>query len=243
MVVSDDDGKGLRLYDATRLYQAILSENVYQLHASTLSSIRPDSKLVVSPESIKRLHSAKLYVVVSSHSGAGLAVTSFDNLLQPLFKDLSLNATVHKTTSKTSHSEFIASISFSPDHENIIVVLGGDTVIYDIVNSLAVNTEITASHRITICPIPCGTGNALAMSLGTTSILTGISKLFGVSETSAVQTAHLPVMKITIRESDNERVIWGTVVCSWGLHASLVADSDEPEMRRQYGAQRFAVSP
>ena len=127
----------------------------------------------------------------------------------------------------------------SQDQENVVVIFGGDTMIYDLLNSVPDNQNLSSSQRVTICPIPCGTGNALAMSLGTTSIPIGISKALGISETSAQP---LPVLKVTIRELDAEKVFWGAIVCSWGLHASLVADSDDPEMRRQYGVNRFAVS-
>ena len=116
-------------------------------------------------------------------------------------------------------------------------------MIYDLLNALPKNTHSTESHRITISPIPCGTGNALAMSLGITSIPVGISAFFGVSKVKSIDTSPLPVLRISILEADQERVIWAAVVCSWGLHASLVADSDDPEMRRQYGAKRFGVFP
>jgi diacylglycerol kinase family enzyme len=180
-------------------------------------------------------------VIVSGNSGAGLASSVYDNILAPLSELFGLSATVHITSSKTSHIEFLTSTVFSPDCESIIVILGGDTMIYDLLNALPKNTHLTVSHRITISPIPCGTGNALATSLGITTIPVGLSAFFGVSKIKSVETSPLPVLRISIREADHERVIWAAVVCSWGLHASLVADSDDPEMRRQYGPKRFVV--
>jgi diacylglycerol kinase family enzyme len=177
---------------------------------------------------------------VSSHSGAGLAATAYHNILAPLLNLFSLNATLHETSSKTSHREFLSTTPFSTDHENIIVPLGGDTIIYGIINALSENPTLTPTHRVTISPIPCGTGNALPISLGTKSIPIGISKFFGISESGAVETRPLPLLKITLR-GRAERVFWGVVVCSWGLHASLVADSDAPEMRKEFGAKRFVV--
>lgn len=194
---------------------------------------------MISSNHLNRLRSADVYAIVSTQSGAGLAVTAFDHLLQPFLKQFGIPLSVHKTTSKTSHREFLKSLAFSPDRENVIIIFGGDTMIYDLLNSVSRNHNPPSSLRITICPVPCGTGNALAMSLGTTSIPIGITKALGISETSAQP---LPPFKVIIREEDVERVIWGAIVCSWGLHASLVADSDDPEMRRQYGAGRFGVS-
>jgi len=223
------------------LYYAVLTENVYELKTKPLHSIPSDSKLLLSTAHANRLRAAHVYAIVSAQSGAGLATTTSDNLLKPLLELLDIEPTVHTTTSKTSHSEFLQTTEFSVDHENVIVILGGDTIIYDLLNSLPKNSHIKPSHRITICPIPCGTGNALAISLGTTSVPIGISKVFGISQSGAFHDTTLPVMKINIRESERDRTVWGAVVCSWGLHASLVADSDDPEMRKQHGANRFAV--
>lgn len=224
------------------MYQATLSGAEWGLRTVALSYLPSNSKLVISSAHIGRLRSANINVFVSPQSGAGLAETAFNNLLEPLLKILKITFSVHKTSSKTSHRDFLSRIPFSLEHENILIILGGDTMIYDLLNALSYNRNLTSSHRITLCPIPCGTGNALAMSLGTTSIPIGISRAFGISETSVVEPKPLPVMKITIRERDGEQVIWGAVVCSWGLHASLVADSDDPDMRRQYGAKRFKVT-
>lgn len=223
------------------MYHAVLTENVYELKTKPLDSVPSDSSLVVSAPHADRLRAAEVHVIVSAQSGAGLATTTSDNILTPLFTLLGVKPTVHTTTSKTSHSEYLESTVFSRVHEIIIVILGGDTIIYDLLNALPKNNHLTPAHRFTICPIPCGTGNALAVSLGTKSILIGISKVFGVSESNAVHSTILPVMKISIRDAQQERTIWGAVVCSWGLHASLVADSDDPEMRKQHGANRFAV--
>ena len=234
MIVPDVNGGG-------RLYQSSICDGVYRLHVSTLSSVNPKSKLVVSQEHVQRLQSSLLYIIVSSLSGAGLALTAFSSLLQPLIDLFSLTPAVHQTTSKTSHLEFIKSITMSSDLENILVIFGGDTMIYDIINGLAMNNSISADSRITIVLVPCGTGNALATSLGTYSIPTGIGKLFGVCETSVVETKVLPTFRVTIKEPESRRLFWGVVVCSWGLHASLVADSNDPDMRREYGPKRFAV--
>lgn len=221
------------------MYYAVLSGTEWELKTQTVSSIPSSSKVVISSKHLNRLRSANVYVIVSTQSGTGFAATAFDNLLHPLLKQFNIPFSVHQTTSNTSHCEFLKSLTFSPDQENVIIIFGGDTVIYDFLNSVSSNHNLSSSLRITICPVPCGTGNALAMSLGTTSIPIGITKALGISERTLQP---LPVLKVIIREDNVKRVIWGANVCSWGLHASLVADSDVPEMRRQYGANRFIVS-
>lgn len=222
------------------LHCAELSGDDYKLESAYLDTIPSTSKSLVSVEHIERLRDAKIHVIVSSQSGAGLAVSAFDNLLKPLFELFSINYAVHYTSSKTSHREYLGRSLFSRDHENVIIIFGGDTMIYDFLNSLPTNRSCSkSSDGFTLFPIPCGTGNALAMSLGITSIPIGISKVFGVGEAAALTKRRLPVMEISI----DDVKVWGLVVCSWGFHASVVADSDDMEMRRQYGLNRFNVAP
>jgi len=225
------------------LYRAVKStEAEYELRATPLATIPEGSSLSCSVDEIARLRSADIFVIVSSLSGAGLAAIAYDNILAPLLNILSIDATVHKTSSGTSHREFIETALFSANTENVIVVFGGDTMVYDILNALAKNHSLSAGLRsFTLSLVPCGTGNALATSLGITSIPIGISRFFGISTVSRVEQKTLPVVKVTIQEEGAEKVIWSAVVCSWGLHASLVADSDTPEMRRLYGPKRFNV--
>ena len=169
-----------------------------------------------------------------------MAKSAFSNLLRPLFNKFNIPFSSHKTYSETSHISYFSGIKCPSSKDNVIVVFGGDTVIFDVLNSLQNNYFVSPEHRITLCPIPCGTGNALATSLGIKTIPMGISRTFGLSKPSN-ERERLPLLKITIREQAKERVIFASVVCSWGLHASLVADSNAPEMRREYGAQRFQV--
>lgn len=224
------------------MYKAIKSnDGKFELESNRLSSLAHPSSFILTTETLSRLQSAHIIIIVSSLSGAGYATTAYDNVFAPLMKILSIDTTVHKTTSKISHCQFIESSPFSANSENIIVIFGGDTMVYDVLNSLSKNSFLTSSHQFTLSLLPCGTGNALSTSLGITSIPVGISRFFGISGTSEVETPTLPVMKIAIQDRGSERTIWSTVVCSWGLHASLVADSDTPEMRREYGPKRFEV--
>ena len=238
MVIPNEDGSSGKLYRAIRKEDA-----VYSLQEQDIRTTSETSNLSLSEEGIAGLRSASIRVIVSSLSGARLALTAYKNILKPLLETLSIDMTVHETNSKTSHCQLIESSAFAPDVENIILIFGGDTMVYDVLNSLAKNPHLTSSHSITLSLVPCGTGNALATSLGITSIPIGISKFFGISTSTPVDSKPLPVMKITVHELENERIIWSTVVCSWGLHASLVADSDAPEMRREFGPKRFSVLP
>jgi diacylglycerol kinase family enzyme len=235
LILPSQVGEGAVLYSVVKS-----SEGEYELGVTMLSSIDASSPLLVRLDAVERLQSANLYVIVSSLSGAGLASTAFERLLAPLLKVTSIEPTVHWTTSKTSHIEFIEKATFDPAKENIIVIFGGDTIVYHVLNSLPKNRYLTGSNQITLCVVPCGTGNAFVTSLGLRTIPDGIMPLFGISSTGQLNRP-LPLLKVTIQEDSVERVIWSAVVCSWGLHSSLVADSDSLEMRREHGPNRFRV--
>ena len=212
----------------------------WDLRKLSIPNVDTTSNLLLHRTQIERLQNANINVLVSSISGAGLADSAFDNLLEPLFRKFRVPFSVHKTSSKTSHKEFLKGIGFSNSKEHIIVVFGGDTLVFDVLNSILENPGSTEGPQITLCPVPCGTGNALATSLGINTVPIGISRIFGLAKTAS-GLVPLPILRIRISETGREQVIYAAVVCSWGLHASLVADSDDPEMRRQYGPQRFQV--
>jgi diacylglycerol kinase family enzyme len=216
------------------------TESQYEM-STTAVPFDKSSSLFVSWDSVQRLQSAVVYVIISSLSGAGLADTAYKSLLEPLLNVSEVKPIVHRTVSDVSHTEFIRRAEFDPNRENIIVIFSGDTVIYNVLNSLPDNQGLNASTQITLAVVPCGTGNALATSLGIASIPQGISRLFGISSPTPHTKQPLPVLKVTIQEDNIERDIWAAVVCSWGFHASLVAESDTPEMRREHGPNRFGV--
>ena len=218
----------------------MLSGGQWTLRSSSIGEPALPSNSLLHPTQIERLRNADIKIVVSSKSGEGLAESALSNLLLPLFNQFNIPFSCHKTISKTSHTLYFSGIEFPSSKENVIVVFGGDTVIFDLLNSLPENQFVTPEHRFILCPIPCGTGNALATSLGIKNIPLGIPRIFGLRKASS-ELERLPLLKITIREQARQQVVFASVVCSWGFHASLVANSDDPEMRREYGAQRFQV--
>jgi diacylglycerol kinase family enzyme len=46
---------------------------------------------------------------------------------------------------------------------------------------------------------------------------------------------------LTNKDDNGHPIMYGAVVCSWGLHATLVADSDTAEYRK-HGIKRFAMA-
>ena len=200
-------------------------------------------------------------VFISTKSGTGLAENVFAQLVQPAFTWYGLkpdgNYAVHLTTSETSVSELTQQIVLPRANEGkkqTIVLLSGDGGMVDVVNALIAGPRTKDFRRPEIALLPFGTGNALANSSG----ITGDS-LFGLRTLLHGHPRPVPVFRASFspgarlltNEGRGERelggaidgfpVAHGAVVCSWGLHATLVADSDTTEYRK-FGAERFKMA-
>jgi diacylglycerol kinase family enzyme len=163
----------------------------------------------------------------------------------------------HHTVSETSVADLVENIVFPQANKGVeqaILLLSGDGGIVDTVNSLLSKPRSSSYRNPTVSLLPLGTGNALANSSG----LTGDNTL-GLRAMLQGGAKELPLFRVTFsseakllvdegrREQllramiDGKPVAHGAVVCSWGHHASLVADSDTTEYRK-FGAERFKMA-
>ena len=174
---------------------------------------------------------------------------------------------VHYTDSTNSISD-LAQQHFAPyaqaGVEQTVLLLSGDGGVIDFVDVMhhaARNAKKPERFmRPTIGLIPMGTGNASANSIGINNDATkGMRHFFNgtpqplpvfrVNFSPGSQFVKTAVMKdgstelVTYPplEDPEENGMYGAVVCSWGLHASLVAESDTPEYRK-HGAARFEMA-
>ena len=137
----------------------------------------------------------------------------------------------------------------------IIILLSGDGGMSELMNVLAKNDRSSEYQPPILCLIAMGTGNALANSLSSHDHTKGLKLLF------QGEPRPIPVFRVLFSEGSQtlfdegrqfESVplisnsnkstpgMFGVVVFSWGLHASLVADSDTTEWRKQ-GSERFGM--
>ncbi|QIW95207.1 hypothetical protein AMS68_000725 [Peltaster fructicola] len=199
----------------------------------------------------------KLHVVVSVGSGTGQAKAVFENALQPLLQRLVPERyEVHFTTSADTITELTLS-RFLPTanagHEQVIVLLSGDGGLVDVLNALSSETHSTSYRNPDVALLPLGTGNALANSSGTLNdntlglkaLVQGHAKQLPAFRASFSAGARYLVDEARatapLQDVNGTPTAFGCVVCSWGLHAALVADSDTVEYRK-FGAERFKMA-
>lgn len=201
------------------------------------------------------------HVIVSTGSGTGRATAVWENVVQPMLQFVCENTAdqkyeVHFTTSETTVSDLTRSVFLPRANEGVaqsIVLLSGDGGLVDIVNTLLSEPQSQKYQKPNVAILPLGTGNAMAHSSGITKDKTlGLSTLIRGSpkEVPFFRATFSPGSRLLVNEAreelelskyDGSPTCHGAVVCSWGLHAGLVADSDTAHYR-QFGAERFKMA-
>ncbi|KAL9066818.1 MAG: hypothetical protein Q9161_007324 [Pseudevernia consocians] len=238
--------------EATNLPQSFVDANVISSRFEQLVPSRSTSKGSGSVPS--------LYVVISIGSGTGEAQGFYDNVVEPAFTASGIQRFsyhVHTTDSNKSIAQFISAVILPRANEGVsqtILFLSGDGGIVDTINVLLSSARSGQYVKPAIGLLTMGTGNALANSTGLNRDLTrGLRHFYrGKAHPLPTLTAEFsPGSEILLDEGRKAEPvappaadageIYGAVVCSWALHASLVADSDTAEYRK-FGSQRFQMA-
>jgi len=249
----DDDGRSPILY---RVRSNDISESLIKRFPNSFATWTSDHKL---------------WFIVDTKSGTLDAVWFFDHGIYTLLSTLGKwqsevwHTQSEDTITQLSEDVFVP-FSREPRREpQHIVLLSGDGGVIDVVNAFYRNVRNATDIKKPILTIlPFGTGNALSNSLNYTS-----DDTWGLRTMSQGNYRPLPVFRVTFSPgarlvvnegkdlktiptySDDETeaqdsssgkpTMFGVVVCSWGLHAALVADSDTAEYRK-FGAERFMMA-
>ncbi|PVH99121.1 hypothetical protein DM02DRAFT_615301 [Periconia macrospinosa] len=202
------------------------------------------------------------HIIVSIASGTTKAAPFYEEAVKPVLETLypkgHVNFILHHTKSPDTIKELTSGIFFPTANAGIslrIILLSGDGGIIDLINGLLATPHSTQYKIPELVPIPLGTANALYHSTNA-----GRDNTWGLRNLSSTLTKPLPIFTTTfspgarllINEATSEielpkdpqtqrQRIHGAVVCSWAMHASLVADSDTTEYRK-HGIQRFQMA-
>ena len=241
--VPDSPLKDYRLEEihTTSLPQEFIAANLISPRITSLSN-RSDSVL--------------LYVVVSIASGTGQAQQYFENAVKPAFTASGIHEYgyyVHTTYSSTSISEFTKSLILPRANEGRhqrILLLSGDGGVADTLNVLLSSSRSPKYVKPVLGLVAMGTGNALANSSGLNRDLTrGLRHFYRgqprplptFTATFSLGSEYLVDEGRSAEPLGESGVVYGAVVCSWALHASLVADSDTTAYRK-HGTARFQMA-
>ncbi|KAL6704354.1 hypothetical protein ACN47E_008310 [Coniothyrium glycines] len=202
-------------------------------------------------------------VVLSVGSGHRLAARFFQDTVSPLLKHIYgeeefANIQIHETKSETSILQLVSECFFPEAQQGKplrIILASGDGGIVDLVNGLLAKPASPKYVAPQVVLLPLGTANALYHSINA-----GRDNTWGLDTLTSATSKPLPVFtasfspgsRLLVDEARSEEelpkdptsghgVLHGAVVCSWGMHASLVADSDTPEYRK-YGVDRFKMA-
>jgi diacylglycerol kinase family enzyme len=247
----DSPGKECKLESirATNLPQAFVDAN----------SISPRINSLSPPRSDTPVHSS-LFVIISTLSGTGGAQQYFDEVIKPTLAAIDIPESayhVERTSSNSSVLDFTGRVLRERANAGIpqtILLLSGDGGIVDIVNVLSSSPRSDRYVKPAIGLVAMGTGNAFANSTGLNKDSTRGLRHFLRGEPHRIPTFTATFSSGSELLVDEGRrtepltlvkggtgVIYGAVVCSWALHASLVADSDTTELRK-HGSQRFQMA-
>lgn len=193
------------------------------------------------------------HVIVSTGSGTGKASEVWEESVKPHLEGKQYQ--LHFTTSEHSVSELAKDV-FLPQANRggsqTLILMSGDGGIVDVVNTLLSADRSESYKKPVISIIPLGTGNALAHSIGVSDVAEALDTYTKgkPKELPLLCARFSPGSRQLYDEARAERelhkdngvpVAHGAVVCSWGLHAGLVADSDTAEYRK-FGAERFKMA-
>ncbi|KAH6662507.1 ATP-NAD kinase-like domain-containing protein [Halenospora varia] len=203
--------------------------------------------------------SINLQILISTLSGTGLSPAFYDDILHPLLKNIGLadsNYNVVRTKSAESVMEFARStllVGANEGKNQTVLMLSGDGGMVDTINGLLESGNKSSTYiPPVLSQLPLGTGNALFHSLHKPSKIPSIyiqglrTLLHGSPKPLPIfQAKFSPGARSVTNEGQNATplsndTVYGAVVASYGLHATLVADSDTTEYRK-HGDKRFGL--
>ncbi|EDU51520.1 LCB5 Sphingosine kinase and enzyme related to eukaryotic diacylglycerol kinase [Pyrenophora tritici-repentis] len=246
--------------DGTSEIVVTLQENNDATKPPTLLNI--SSRSLTTPGQDHTASERATHVIISLGSGGQLAEKFFTGVVHPILQSIYgepgiQSIKVHTTTSATSILELTDNTLFPAANNGKslrIILLSGDGGIVDLVNSLSAHTRSATYIRPEVVLLPLGTANALYHSINV-----GKQHVWGLDALASTTAKPLPLFTATFspgarlltnegqdeeqlpQDSEGNGVLHGAVVASWGMHASLVADSDT-KFYRQYGVERFKMA-
>jgi sphingosine kinase len=168
----------------------------------------------------------RILVLVNPHAGQGFAVKKYHHIIEPLFTAAGCQIRMESTHHVGHASELIQQYS-DLDSWDAIACCSGDGLPYEVINGLAKRSN--ATHALANTPVvqlPCGSGNALCMSLfGTTEV--SLAALY------IIKGVHQPIDLVSITQGNKRSLSF----CSQNLGYLAECDLGTEHMRYLGGSR------
>eukprot|EP01041_Mallomonas_annulata_P011506 gene11506-24050_t len=107
----------------------------------------------------------KFLIFVNPVSGQQKSMHIWENITKPMLKYANIEYELLITTRKNHGYDYIQQCNYL-EQFSIILIIGGDGIIFEIINGISVRTDATdILQNVAIAPIPSGTGNGLVKSI------------------------------------------------------------------------------
>ncbi|GAN09834.1 conserved hypothetical protein [Mucor ambiguus] len=200
----------------------------------------------------------EVIVVLNPTSGARLAESQWTSIVKPMlitagFQESNLTKITTEQDGKTralakALGQRVLSTTDSSKPAPIIISMGGDGTLHEVVNGLSDAAAVTDSKgHFRLAVIPAGSGNAFALGLSiesveqaTLKIIKGLEeKPFYFMDVKFGHSEHDRGWEDHVEYDETKNPIRLLVVLSWGFHAQIVSKSRY--LRYFMGNKRFSL--
>ena len=197
----------------------------------------------------------KTFVIINPESGQGTAVNEWNTRVKPLLEDSGKfeyiqdpQITTHKMHACKIGKDLSDRIfNQNDDSLNFLVILGGDGVVFEVLNGIYFNYKSPSEYlqilkRIVLCPLPCGSGNGLCFSglclANEPFTMNCALRLLIRQKTQEKDLGLIDFEKDNDFDPNPPSRIFSLTI-SWGLVADV--DINSEFLRRFFGEYRFSI--
>ncbi|KAI8341563.1 ATP-NAD kinase-like domain-containing protein [Blakeslea trispora] len=197
------------------------------------------------------LASTPVFVILNPTSGQQLAEKHFKDTVKPMLLTAGFQ-TIEKILTESNGrtrgiAESLGKRLSSYTTPPIIVAMGGDGTLHEIINGLADAESDRTNTHFRLGVIPAGSGNAFALGLGIESIEQATLKIIHSTEEKPFYLMNVQFGHATKDKEWSQHIVYDEmdkpirllVVMSWGFHAQIVSKSRY--LRYFMGNQRFSL--
>jgi sphingosine kinase len=170
----------------------------------------------------------RLLLIVNPASGPGKAPAIYERQVLPALQAAGARLTMHTTRQPLHATEIVKAVA--PGSVDCIVAIGGDGTMYEVLQGMLARPDWQPLAALPFAQIPCGSGNALAASMGMWNVATAVHAIVK-GQQRALDIA-------TVLQASPPRRCFSFLSINFGLVTNLDIGT---EHLRWMGGTRFVV--